>query len=71
MNRTRVTSSSLASIGYRIGERTLEVEFTQGAVYQYLDVPEPVFEAFMATESKGSFFNEEIKNHYAFRRVRR
>jgi hypothetical protein len=71
MNRTPVTSSSLASIGYRPGENTLEVEFTHGAVYQYLDVPETVFEAFMVATSKGSFFNEAIKNRYSFRRVDR
>ena len=71
MNRTAVTSSSLASIGYRPEEKTLEVEFKHRAVYQYLDVPAAVFESFMAVESKGTFFNAEIKDCYSFRHARR
>lgn len=31
-----------------------------------LDVPADVFEAFLAADSKGSFFNSDIKNSYAF-----
>jgi hypothetical protein len=69
MNRTRVTSSSLASVGYSPTTATLEVEFKHGAVYQYLDVPTEVFEAFLAAESKGTFFNSTVKNCYSYRRV--
>ena len=69
MTRTEVTSSSLASIGYSPTQGTLEVEFNHGAVYRYLDVPPKVFEAFMVAESKGTFFNQAVKNTYSYQRV--
>jgi len=71
MDRTAVTSSSLASIGYSPKQTTLEVEFKHGAIYRYLDVPTHVFEAFMAAESKGAFFNYAVKDCYSSLRVSR
>jgi hypothetical protein len=57
----------LKEVGYE--ESTLEVEFTTGTVYQYFDVPERVFEELMAAESKGGFFNSQIRGHYRYARV--
>lgn len=71
MRRTPVTSSSLASLGYSPTQATLEVEFKHGAVYRYLDVPGDVFEAFLAAESKGTFFNHVLKDCYSYQRVNR
>ena len=69
MDRTPVTSSSLASVGYSRTQATLEVEFNHGAVYRYRDVPAGVFEALLAAESKGSFFNHVVKDCYSYQRV--
>lgn len=71
VTRTAVTSSSLASIGYAPTQAALEVEFRHGAVYRYLDVPAEVFEAFLAAESKGTFFNRAVKDCYLHQRVSR
>lgn len=60
-----------ASIGYSPTQGTLEVEFKHGAVYRYLHVPGEVFEAFMAAESKGTFFNHAVKDCYLHQRVTR
>jgi hypothetical protein len=66
-----VESTSLKSIGYDSTEQRLEVEFRHGAVYEYRDVPADVFEAFLAADSKGTFFNTDIKDGYEFVRVGR
>ena len=66
-----MTSSSLASIGYSPTQAALDVEFKHGAVYRYLDVPAEVFQAFMAAESKGTFFNHAVKEHYSYQRLTR
>jgi hypothetical protein len=42
MNRTPVASSNVASIGYEPATTTLEIEFKDGSVYQYFDVPAAV-----------------------------
>jgi hypothetical protein len=38
MQRTRVSSSSIVSIGYDASSQVLEVQFRSGSVYQYSDV---------------------------------
>ena len=60
--RVAVLSSALKSVGYRGG--VLEVEVASGDVYRYLDVPRDVFVEFMRAESKGSFFNERIRDSF-------
>ncbi len=61
MDRTTVSSSNIASIGYDVASATLEVEFNSGAVYQYFDVPESIYQDFLTADSKGSFLNVNIK----------
>lgn len=65
MRRTRVESTTLRSAGYDPRQRILELEFTSGAVYRYLDVTAPVYRALMAAESKGRYFNQEIRDDYS------
>ena len=45
--------------------------FITGRRYIYDDVPQDVFEAFKAAFSKGTFFNQEIRDRYAYREVQR
>jgi hypothetical protein len=71
VRRRPVESTSLESVGYDSTEQKLEVEFKHGAIYEYLDVPAEVFEAFLAADSKGTFFNNDIKTSYDFARVSR
>lgn len=62
MKRTDVESSSIASIGYEPEPRKLEIEFRQsGDVYLYSEVPVEEYEAFMAADSKGTYFNKVFK----------
>jgi len=60
---TPVESHQVAAIGYDAARRTLEVTFTRGPghVYQYPNVEPEVHAAFMAAESKGTFFGEHIR----------
>ena len=55
-----VLSRAIRSVGFQNG--TLEIEVASGDVYRYLDVPRDVFVEFMRAESKGSFFNERIRD---------
>jgi hypothetical protein len=69
MNRDPINSSNILSAGYDEPSQTLEVEFTSGMIYQYYNISLALFEAFMTSPSKGQFFNQNIKNAYAFSRV--
>lgn len=53
MNRDAVSSSNIISVGYDSGSETLEIEFKDGAVYQYYNVSEHLYEQFKASSSKG------------------
>ena len=70
MNRIRVVSANVHSVGYDAGAGTLEVEFTSGSVYQYFDVPESEYEGLMSAGSKGRYFNRNIKDCYAYGQVK-
>ncbi|MFN4091617.1 MAG: KTSC domain-containing protein [Brevundimonas sp.] len=47
----------------------LVVQFKNGAVYRYLNVPLETQSAFFAAESHGKFLNAEIKPHYEFEKL--
>jgi len=70
MDRERVRSSNIRSIGYDPDSMTLEIEFTDGGIYQYFSVPAHVHEGLMRASSKGSYFHDHIKERYRFRKVR-
>ena len=68
-NRIPVESSNIASIGFDEDSSTLEIEFLSSAVYQYFDVPFPVYEGLMEASSKGQYFAQNIKGNYRFVKV--
>ena len=72
MQRISVTSSNIASIGYAEPTRTLEVEFNDGSIYQYFDVPNEVANEFMHNPpggSHGKYLASNIKGHYRYSRM--
>jgi KTSC domain len=66
--RTPVVSSLLRSIAYST-DTTLELEFRNGAIYRYFAVPQAVFKALVAAESKGVFFNRNVRNRFRYQRL--
>ncbi len=69
MERYSVASSNIASIGYDADTNTLEVEFLSGAIYQYYNVPQNMYDQLGQAGSKGRFLNTYIKNAYPYSRV--
>ena len=69
MIRDHVASSNIASIGYDPSSETLEIEFTNGAIYQYFNMPSGLHEQLMAAPSKGQFLNLYVRNAYPYSRV--
>lgn len=68
MRRKPVESSAISSVGYDPGLEVLEVEFRSGAVYDYFDVPRPVYESLMKASSKGRFVSRRIRDRFRFER---
>lgn len=66
MKRTPVTSSSLCSVGYDPESSTLEIEFNNGRLYQYSEVPAEEHQGLMSASSHGTYFNANIRNRYPY-----
>lgn len=67
MKRQAVTSSNIREIGYE--GQTLEIEFLDGSVYQYFDVPAHIYQELMAADSHGKYLAANIKGVYRYSRV--
>ncbi|MBA3964069.1 MAG: KTSC domain-containing protein [Chthoniobacterales bacterium] len=70
IKREAVVSTNVASVGYSEHLHALEIEFSRGATYRFLDVPHSIYRGLMKTSSKGHFINENIRGHYRFVHVR-
>ena len=68
--RTPVASSSIRSVGYDRDEAALEIEFQSGGVYRYADVSPETYEGLLGASSHGSYFHENIRGQYDYRRIR-
>jgi hypothetical protein len=66
VERVSVSSTQAASIGYDPASSTLEVEFTNGSIYQYFDVPQSIYDELMASPSIGKAINAFIRQNYRF-----
>ena len=60
----QVDSSAIASIGYSKRLHALEIEFVNGAVYRYRDVPIALYRKLVAVESKARFYDQNIRGRY-------
>ncbi len=68
IKRIPVASSNIAAVGYNKKTHILAIEFHHGAIYQYIDVPEKVYEELMNSPAKGAYFMNEIKKKYSYRK---
>jgi hypothetical protein len=70
MERKRVNSSRIRSVGYEPKSQALEVEFSDGRVCVYSGVSPEVHRQFMAAPSATSFFEDKIDESYPSKRLR-
>jgi len=69
MERKRVNSSRLRSVGYDEKNQILEVELSNGQVWQYSKVSPEVHRRFLAAPNPTSYFDDKIAEEYSSRRV--
>ena len=70
MERKRINSGAIRSVGYDAATQTLEVELTSGSVVQYQRVAAEIHRRLLAAPSPGSYFRDEIEESYTSRRIR-
>lgn len=64
-----VDSTAISEIGYDAERAKLSVRFQSGARYVYVGVPGELHRALVAADSKGRFFQREIRDRYPFNRI--
>jgi hypothetical protein len=64
-----VESSVIRWIEYDEDEHALFITFTSGLTYRYERFPQIEYDALLSAPSKGEFFNQRIKDSYAFDQV--
>jgi hypothetical protein len=69
MQRERVSSSQIDAVGYDPATKTMEVEFSTGAVYEYYEVSPEVHKSFVTSSSVGRYFGSAIRDNYEFKRL--
>jgi hypothetical protein len=69
VERTPVESKALRSLGYDDATCCLELEFSSGAVYRYLEVPRSVYDWLLRASNKGVFVARQITGRYTFESV--
>ncbi len=60
----RVVSSAMTAVGYDPSSRRMKITFTQGHTYDFCGVPPHIYEGLMRATSKGTYYNEHIKDRY-------
>ena len=69
MERTAVRSRDIAIVGYDSDSGTLEIAFRSGGVYHYFGVPEEIYKVLMSVSSQGTYFEQEIKHQYSYKKI--
>jgi len=69
MDKILVNSSNLISAGYDTATQVLEIEFKTGSTYQYMNVPQRIYQGLMTAGSKGQYLHDHILNQFDFTEV--
>jgi len=69
LQRIPVRSSNLVAVGYDPNTSTLEIEFHNG-LYEYYNVPQSIYNGLMAAASHGSYFHQNIKDVFRYKKLR-
>ena len=64
-----VDSSSIRGVGYEEERRILYVQFIDGDLYEYFDVPVDDFIDLLHADSIGWFVNKRIKPYFDYRKL--
>ena len=64
ITRQPVHSHALAAVGYSKRLHALEVEFVNGAIYRYSNVPPEIYRDLIGAPSKAQFYDENVRGHF-------
>jgi KTSC domain len=69
MTRKPLSSGKLKSAGYDESLRVMEIEFTNGDIYEYKGVSRELYRQLLSSPSPSSFFEDKIDEQFTGRRM--
>lgn len=69
MQWREMSSSTIARAAYDATSLTLSVEFRNGTIYQYFDIPQNIYDEFVMSASAGRYLAQNIKGVYRYARA--
>lgn len=70
IKRAPVESSAIAAVGYSKRLHALEIEFRNGLIYRYEDVPAELYRDLLSAESKARYYDQNVRGKYHCVRVK-
>jgi hypothetical protein len=64
MEMTAVRSSAIRAVGYDPSRMHMRIVFQQGHSYDFCRVPAHIYHGLMEAPSKGTYYNDHIKDKY-------
>jgi len=68
--RNEVESTAIAAVGYSRRLHALEIEFRDGSIYRYAEIPISRYQGLMNAESKAHYYNDHLRGKYGCVRVK-
>lgn len=65
-----VNSTNIKNAKYNTESKNLLVEFNNGSLYEYNDVPWEKFTKFRMSESQGKYFSANISRSYSYKKIK-
>lgn len=59
-----VNSSAISAVGYDPSTMQMNIRFKKGHTYTFCRVPKHVFDGLMSAYSKGSYYDNNIRDKY-------
>ncbi|MGH1466145.1 MAG: KTSC domain-containing protein [Cognatishimia sp.] len=69
MEMISVNSSNVSAVGYDGDTSTLQIQFNDGSLYQYFDVPEHIFDGLRTADSVGRYLHQNVKGVFRYSRI--
>ena len=70
MDRKKVNSGQIRSVGYDEKSQILEVELSDGSIWQYSRVPGEVHRRLLAAPSMVSYYRDNVEEDYSRKRLK-
>lgn len=64
-----IQSSNIRRTEYDTETKNLVVEFNNGAVYLYEEIPHKIYTQFRLSESQGKFFSSDIAKKFKYKKL--